>query len=377
MKIDTFLGINNVADRITLQGGEMTAATNLDISSRGKLVARRGRESLDAGGAHSVFVTPFGVLAVVDNNLNLYAADGTFLRLVYDTVGYTRVWYTLLPDGRVGFSNGLIQGLCTAAATTDWGIPRPWDAGTGIEGDVPYQVTYVRTSDGLEGPPTYGPRITTSEAIIGLPTKAGYSINVYFAPYGEVMYLAGTTSTDSFTWAGGALGAQFVGKGLDVPPVGRLLHAWNSRVLIADGSVIWATTSFNPELCNVAKDFIQMPAMVTLLYGNGDGLFVGTTDGLYFLAGQVLDQLKAQPVASGYVALGSCVEIPLSYLNEKVRPSGVLQGSLCIVEGVIHLIYGGGQIIGLTTNRYRTAATEVHATARVRDGVLQYLASPA
>lgn len=377
MKINAFLGINNIADRITLSPGEMTDATNLDVGPRGKLLSRRGRALLDAGLAHSVFQAPFGVLAVVDNDLNLYSTAGALLRQVYNTIGYTRVWYTLLPDGRVGFSNGLIQGLTSAAATTEWGIPRPEDAGTGIAGGTPYMITYVRDSDGLEGPPSYGPAIDTAEAIIGLPTRTGYSINIYFAPYGEAMFLAGTTAGDSFQWGGTALAAQQLALDNDAPPVGRLLHAWNSRVLIADGSVIWATRPFNPELCDLKRDFIQMPSTVTLLYGNGDGLFVGTADGLYFLAGQVFDQLKAQPIASGYVALGSGVEIPLSYLNEKVRPNGVLQGTLCLVEGVIHLIYGAGQIIGLTTNRYRTEATEVHATARVRDGVLQYLAAPA
>lgn len=377
MKITAFLGINNVADRITLSPGEMTAATNLDIGPRGKLLSRRGNELLTTGAAHSVFQAPFGVLAVVNNDLNLYDLDGTFLRQVYNTIGYTRIWYTLLPDGRVGFSNGLIQGLTTAAVTSDWGIPRPEDAGTGIAGDTPYMVSYVRTSDGLEGSPSYGAAINTGEAIIGLPTRTGYSIRVYFSPYGEAMFLAGTTTTDTFQWNGTPLQAVHFDGSNDAPPVGRLLHAWNSRVLIADGSVIWATRPFTPERCDLKKDFIQMPATITLLYGNGDGLFVGTTDGLYFLAGQAFDQLKAQPIASGYVALGSGVEIPLSYLNEKVRPNGVLQGTLCLVEGVIHLIYGGGEIVGLTTNRYRTAATEVHATARVRDGVLQYLASPA
>lgn len=377
MKINAFLGINNIADRVALTQGEMTAATNLDIGPRGKLLSRRGHSLLAAGSAHSVFQAPFGVLAAVDNDLNLYDLDGAFLRQVYNTIGYTRVWYTLLPDGRVGFSNGLIQGLTTATTTSDWGIPRPEDTGTGIVGDTPYMVTYVRTSDGLEGSPSYGAAINTSEAIIGLPARTGYSIRVYFAPYGEAMFLAGTTTTDTFQWNGAPLQAVHFDGSNDAPPVGRLLHAWNSRVLVADDSAIWATRPFTPERCDLKKDFIQMPATITLLYGNGDGLFVGTTDGLYFLAGQAFDQLKAQPIASGFVALGSGVEIPLSYLNEKVRPKGVLQGTLCLIEGVIHLIYGGGEIVGLTTNRYRTAATEVHATARVRDGVLQYLASPA
>lgn len=377
MKIDKFLGINNVSDPTRLRPGEMVAATDVDIGSRGTLLSRRGRTVLQAGAAHSVFKAPFGVFAVVDNDLLLFDANGTLLRTVYNTIGYTRVWYALLPDGRVGFSNGLINGLATLTSTSAWGVPMPDDAGTGIDGDTPYMITYVRGSDGLEGPPRYGTKISTTETIIGLPTRAGYTINIYFAPYGNEMYLAGNTSDDSFLHNGGALGVQHIGRGLGTPPAGTLLHAWNSRVLIVDGQTIWATRPLQPELCDLTQDFLQMPATVTLLYGNGDGLFVGTTDGMYFLAGQVLAELKAQPVASGAVVLGSGVEIPLNYLNEKVRPSGLLQGALCLIDGAVHLIYGAGNVLGLTTSFYRAdGVQEVHATFRVRDGVGQYLAAP-
>lgn len=377
MKIERFVGINNVADRTRLKPGELTAAVNVDIGSRGNLLSRRGRTTLRAGAAHSVFHAPFGVLAVVDNDLLLLNTSGVEQRTVYETLGYTRVWYTLLPDGRVAFSNGLIQGLTSATTTTEWGVPVPVDAGTGIPGDTAYAVSYVRLSDKLEGAPIYGDRIDTTQAIIGLPVRDGHSINVYFAPYGDEMYLAGNTTADSFTHTGAPLGTQLTGHGLDVPPKGTLLHAWNSRVLLADGRTIWATRPLQPELCDLTQDFLQMPAEVTMLYGNGDGLFVGTTDGMYFLAGQVLSELKSQPVASGYVVKGSSVEIPLSYLNEKARPSGLLQGALCIIEGSVHLAFGGGQVVGLTTNYFKAAGvTEVHATFRIRDGVGQYLASP-
>lgn len=378
MKLDKFLGINNVADPERLRPGEMVAAEDVDIGGRGTLMARRGRTLLQAGAAHSVFKSPFGVFVVIDNDLLLFDTAGVLLRTVYNTIGYTRVWYTLLPDGRVGFSNGLVQGLASETETTMWGVPVPVDAGTGIDGGTPYMITYVRISDSLEGPPCLGTKIDMTELIIGLPTMDGYRINVYFAPYGEEMYLAGSTDTDTFSYDGRQLVLQHTGRGLGTPPTGTLLHAWNSRVLLVDGRTIWATRPLQPELCDLTQDFLQMPAEVTLVYGNGDGLFVGTIDGLYFLAGQVLADLKSSPIASGYVAKGSGVEIPLSYLNEKARPSGQLQGSLCLIDGAVHLLFGPGNVVGLTTTQYRISdVTEVHATFRVRDGVGQYLAAPA
>lgn len=136
-----------------------------------------------------------------------FSEAGVVLRTVYPTFGYTRVWCAKLPDGRVAFSNGLIQGLCTASTTQLWGVPTPVDAGVGIDGGTLYQITYVRDSDRLEGPPLYGNLIDTTQAIIGLPQLAGHSINVYFAPYGDTMFLAGSTSTDTYLHGGGPLGA--------------------------------------------------------------------------------------------------------------------------------------------------------------------------
>lgn len=375
MIIKSFLGINNVADPTRLSAGEMTQATNVDIGERNDLRSRRGRTILFDGAAHSAFGTSFGTLVVVDSDLVLLDDAGTLLRTVYPALGYTRVWYDTLPDGRVAFSNGLINGLVTAAETRTWGVPIPVDAGVGISGNTPYMVTYVRLSDGLESAPLYGNRIDVSENIIGLPVLGGHAINVYFAPYGEAMFLAGTTATDTYVPTGGALGPQYVGSGLGRPPIGTQIHVWAGIVLVADGNVLWSTRPLQPELCDLTQDFVQLPHPITLVYGVNEGVFVGTTEGMYFLVGTAFGDLKSQSIASGPVTLGSMVEFDLSYLSKDVRPSGVDQGALCLIDSAVHLLFGG-RVVALTAGRYRMVADEVVATVRLRDGVLQYLASP-
>ncbi len=372
--VKQFLGINNVEDSTRLKPGQMLVASNVDIA--GTLLSRRGRALRKAGAAHSLFEASFGLLAVVDNDLLLLDDDGTELRLVYDTIGYTRVWYTELADGRVAFANGLISGLATASATTAWGLPVPPDAGVGIAGDTPYMVTFVRLSDGRESAPTYGTMsIDTTQWIIGLPTLAGHTLNVYLAPYGEAMFLAGSTSTDTWTPTGDPLGPQFVGGVVDTPPVGTILATWHARTLIADGSVLWATRPFQPDLCDRTRDFVQMPADITLLYGTGAGLFVGTSKALHFLGGTDFGELQMRTVTRGLVTKGSAVEIDTAYLPAEMRAGG--RGALCIVDSVLTLLTGDGQAVPLTANRYRREVEEVWATTRLRDGTLQYLASPA
>jgi hypothetical protein len=376
MKVSSFLGINNIADPARLQLGELTAATNIDVGARGELLHKRGRQLLRAGSASSVFEAPFGVFVLIDNDLLLLDKAGNLLRTVYNTLGYTRVWYVLLPDGRVGFSNGLINGIASATETAPWGVPTPIDAGTGVAGDTQYQITYVRLSDGLEGPPAFGELIDVTQAIIGLPVRAGYSINVYIAPYGEAMYLIGNTTTDTFDPLGRLLGAQYMERPRASPPVGTVMALWKSRVLIAQDNVLWATQPYRVEAVDMTRDFVQLPSLITGLYGTAEGVFVGTTTGLFFLEGAVFETLKLRPLADAPVALGSMIEIDQNYLSEKLRPQSQ-QTALCLVGGFVTMLSGAGQVVNLTSERYSTAATEVYATFRVRDGVGQYVAVPA
>lgn len=376
MDIKSFLGVNNVADVMRLKPGEMTKASDVDIASTGKVRARRGHTALVTGtAAHSVFEAPFGIFCVVDNDLRLFDAAGVLLRTVHVGLGRKRVWYILLADGRVGFSNGLINGIADLTATSDWGVPTPPDAGAGVAGVVPYFVTYVRLSDGLEGPPAYGASIDPTQDIVGLPVRSGYIINLYVAPGGAPLY-AGSTATERLT-PDATYGAVYTEPPLASPPVGTLMTYFGPRVLIAEGNTVWATQPFREELCDVTKDFLQFPDPVTLIYGvEQSGVFFGTTKNLFFAGGATFDQLKAQPIAASPVVLGSAVEIDTPFLPEKIRPKDVQQGALCIVDGFVQLLSGAGSITPLTAQRYRTTHTEVHATARVRDGVLQYIAAP-
>lgn len=377
MNITSFAGINNVADTTRLQPGELQRAENVDIDERGLLTRRRGYAQRAVGAAHSPFLAPFGLMAVLDNDLVLLNAAGDVVRTIYDTLGYTRVWYALLPDGRVVFSNGLIAGVASATETAALGVPSSVDPGVGVVGSMPYALTYVRSADGLEGAPTYGlASIDPAQAIIGLPAAAGYRINIYFAPHGEFL-LAGSTLTDTFTHGGGQLGVPLAMKGLGAPPVGRLLTMWNSRLLIADGSTLWASLAFRPELCNLTRDFLQFDHDITLLFGTDTGLFVGTTTQVMYLTGTAFDQLQVRDVSPGGATLGSCVVVDAQYLNEKVRPRGAHNAAVCLVDGVPHVLAGEGTIVPLAAERYRFSASEVWATARLKDGVLQYIAAPA
>lgn len=376
MNVSAFAGINNVSEATRLKPGELSAARDIDITSTGAAVARRGRTLLLAGAAHSLHETYFGLLAAQNNDLLLLdASTGAVQRTVMQSIGPKRIWYVQLPDGRVGYSNGLVNGVAGVFGDTPWGVPVPPDAGYGTAGGTPYQITYTRLFDQREGPPCYGPAIDPSQPLVGLPQMDGYRINVYLAPAGQ-MYLAATTTTD-FADISGPLGVSYFAGPLAPLPVGKLMTQWGARTLVAAGKTLWASAPFDAEHCDPTKDFVQFEDEITLAYAvpNG-GVFVGTTRELLFLAGATLSDARLQTVAPGAVTLGSGVEVPLHYMAEKQRPDGQQDGALCLVDGYVHLLFGAGQALPLTAERYRYTASEVRATARVRDGALQYLASP-
>jgi hypothetical protein len=379
MKTTKCLGINNVTEPTALEPGEFASAVNVFVGVAGKLSTRPPRTRIVLGVAGSPQQWGNRVLLLLNCDLVEMDEAGGNQRVIYPTLGPNRVWYAELPDGRMAFSNGLINGLIApGGVATPWGLPTPEDCGSGMAGGTRYQITYVRNSDGLEGPPAYSADlIDPTKSIVGLPQLPGFAINVYFAPYGGEAFLAGSTTTDTFAPTGAELGPQYLGHGLSAPPVGTQLTVWGSRVLIAEGSVLWATRPLQPELCDKTTDFVQFPDPITLVYGTGEGIFVGTTRVVYFLEGKTFDALSMDEVSDAPATLGSVVPIDLSELNDKARPQSASTGAVCIIGGVPSLLTGSGEVTPLTAETYQRDLSEVYATARPCDGHLQYIAAPA
>lgn len=378
MKTDAFLGINNVANTEAHKPGEFVAARNVFVGAGRKLLSKPSRGLIAAGIAASPYRWLGQIVVVLNSDLVLMSEAGVVQRILYPSMGYTRVWYAELADGRLAFSNGLIQGLVSpGGVAVAWGIQRPANAGFGLSlsSGVRHHITYVRSSDGLEGPPTYGTDlIDPSASIVGLPELAGHTINVYFAQYGEEAFYVGSTATDTFLRSSDQVGPQYIGTGLEAPPVGTQLATWRSRILLADGSVLWATKPLQPEMCDVTRDFVQMPDTITLVYGIDGGIYVGTAHGLYFLAGDTLGALTVRLLAPGPVTLGSLVEVDASELQAEARPQAALRVGLCIVNGIICML-AGGAMAPLTEQTYKRSESEVYATVRWCNGHLLYLAA--
>lgn len=388
LTFEKFTGINNVVPSHRLKKSELTAATNIDIGLDGEL-KRRGGYAEEAATCHKNLWQADGfLLATVEgNDLKAFTVGGAYTT-VSASLGASRVWYCNLPDGRTTFSNGLINGITSGGAAVAWGVPIPTSlgaiadvAGSLFPGDYQYQLTYRRTSDGLESGPLYSNPTTIAAggiALTGLPTLAGHSINVYITSHnGSSAFYAGNTtgSTFTFTGANDQLVLPCRTENLSPAPAGTVTAFWRGRVLVAVGSVMWASMAGRWQHFNLRRDFKQFSANITLIQPVDGGIFVGTEDELCFLAGTEFDKLVYTRKVEGRTVLGSGVAVR-GELIKRGEGAGLGSAMMCIADKVLTAGFSDGQVVRMTEGRYTTDVTEVAATFRMLDRVPQYVAVP-
>lgn len=386
LTFNNFTGINNILPEHRRKESNLVAAVNVDIGLTGEL-SRRGGYSEVSDSCHKNLHQAQGfMLATVGSTLTAIFPNGD-RHAVHPAMGPERVWYCNLPNGMTTFSNGLIHGMTDGITGSDWSIPAPDSLGAtgdthgGLDkGSYRYHLTFVRLSDGLEGPAISSEPIEVGLGglrIGGLPERADYKLNVYLSGKdGEGAYLAGSTTGSEFLFAGTNSTLVLPCRTLDARPmpVGSFTAVWRGRVLVAQGNVLWASMPGAAHLCQW-RDFRQFSSPITMIAPVADGIYVGTESELVFLAGDRFDQMAYRAVAAGYVVPGSGVVAP----GERVKlGDGVGRGDavLCIVGGFIVAGFGDGQLSMLTEDRYKTTTQEVAATFRTVNGIPQYIAVP-
>ncbi|MEY2653680.1 MAG: hypothetical protein RLZZ524_708, partial [Pseudomonadota bacterium] len=253
MLIKGFLGINNVQLPHRLKPEALTAATNVDIGLTGNVHRRAGYSVVSATCHKNLWQADgFKLATVAGNDLQAIAADNTHTT-VAESVGTSRVWYCNWPDGRTAYSNGALCGVASSSSATKWGVPIPASlgaaasvAGSLMAGEYRYALSHVRTSDGLEGGVRFSAplALTGGLALVGLPTLAGHTTNVYLTSHdGSQLYLAGNTALSSFAFTSGneALVVPCRTEFLSPAPAGRCLAFWRGRALVAVGSILYAS----------------------------------------------------------------------------------------------------------------------------------------
>jgi len=104
------------------------------------------------------------------------------------------------------------------------------------------------------------------------------------------------------------------GRLLGPPPFATTLAYFNGRLYLGTGKTVWATELFAYGLVDKTKGFIHFEGDVTMLGEVSDGLYVGTSEGVWFLAGPAYP-LRRTRVMDSPVIPGSMVYVPGELAN--------------------------------------------------------------
>jgi hypothetical protein len=129
------------------------------------------------------------------------------------------------------------------------------------------------------------------------------------------------------------------GEILGDPIRASCIEAYSGRIYLADDKTLWATELFRYGYVNRTRGFVQFEHTITLVMAVSDGLYVGTTGGLYFLQG-VFGAFKQQQLNSDMVLPGSGQFVPAELVHPQARNAPVPTGIAAV------FMTSGGVIAG-------------------------------
>lgn len=331
-------GVNMLSPETALPAGAVRAAINVDFDRAGKWRRRSGVTLAVTGqDVHSLW-------APAGDGPDVYYVDGTWLYRVDPAkgvasrravrAGLTRgapMAFCALND-EICYSNGYESGSVFDTIGMEMpvgGITCAFRAGGSLAPGA-YKVGLVYVKDSGE----------ESGALVAdfhLATLGGIAVNNFPLPQDTSIrrarfYLSPPNDEDvlyqaleiTFNVADILFSVPAAGKMLDTwfltpPPPAHLLRTFNGRLYGADGSVLWYSQAFRYGLYKPSTDYIDMGARITLIEeaADGRGLFVGTTDGTFFLAGDVLKmQLQSVSELSPIEGTGTAIDTKVFGMKE-------------------------------------------------------------
>lgn len=377
-------GLRNDVGPERLELGDLVSGTNVDIDATGKLSRRKGRSQCFSGNCHSLWSGGTHSLVVRNNVLCRVNEDLTFESLGKTILGVKATYAHL--NGHTYFSDGAITGVVTPSwSVRSWGIPSVdatapvVDVGALPDGVYQYAMTLVRL-DGYESGAIRTKSITlpANSSLVwpSLPFHSdAVAVRIYFSrPNSETLYMAGEFSISTESASIGALPGQrpeLKNLGLTAPSAGLVYGPENGRIYIAKDNFVSFTRPFRYELMEPSTDWWAFPDPVTEVCFVADGVYIGTTEATFFMAGRDPAQTDVRLV------------LPYGIIHnttQKVAPelvgNGDFNGSPLVWMSTHGPILGlpSGQVINLTGQRYRIpAATSGAALFKPDAGRPQYI----
>lgn len=299
------VGIDHVTPESALPDGAVADAVNVDFDRAGGFASRPGATRLLTGNVHSLWTAENGqAYGVVDGVICRLDTDGSTIETAAAwTLGQDLpVTYADLNDDVIAATQRELVSLGRGECL---GLPTPSDAGLAAEtwpetyggltsGRYGVALAHLRgdeesgLSDGafVEVAEGGGLRLALPQPDSALNVTA---MRVYrTAPNGEVYHRVADVPLGITSYLLGAtpLGRPADTQYLEPLPGGHYVRAWRGRVLVARGNVLRFSQPLRFGLHDPRTDFVQFEQRIDLLEPVDGGVFVGTRDGVVFLAGE-------------------------------------------------------------------------------------------
>lgn len=315
---DGWTGLKNTVKPERLGPKELARAINIDLDDIGQPHRRRGYTLKLAGDCHSLFQSDNGVVYGVKDNV---------LGIVNPNYSFTALKSGLNSDPRSGLS--------------------PLDYV-----QIGTQIFYSSAQDN---------GVIDTVAMTVAPW--GPSQDIFLSPV-----LNPTANLP-------AIRGRLLGK----PPLATSLTYYNGRIYLAQGRTLWATEMFSYNLIDKTKNYMLFEHDITVLGTVTDGIYVGTTHGVWFVSGTISGggMKRASVMDSGAIP-GSMVSVPKEVANppEAGRSGKQVNVALCFMTDKGFCVADdGGEVWNVTEDKYFfPEATRAAAMFRRQDGYNTYVA---
>ena len=320
--LNGFDGLKNTVQAERMTPHDLVRATNVTLDDAGQLSRRRGFTRKLSGNAHSPFTASGGQVFIVLNG----------------ALGWLRRDYSFQP---------LRAGI---AADPSAGTP---------------PLSYAQVGDTVY----FSSPAESGKIAISTMTVADWGVpeSLWLSP---VVLPTATLQ-------------PIAGKLLRKPPNASGLAYFNGRIYLAVGRIVRVTELYLYDWVDATKGFWPFEADVTMVGAVGDGVYIGTAEGLWFVSPQIRmdgssSGMKRTRVMDSPVIPGSMVMIPAELGNPPQVPATAdtpMQVALMFMttNGVC-VASNGGTATNLTESKFFfPEALSAAALFRRQDGMNQYV----
>ena len=338
-----FVGLRNTVERERLGPDELEIAVNIDLDDVGEIHRRQGSQLVASGNWANIFSSLEGYIYGVRNG-NLVRVYPNFSTKIIQA-GFD----PLVPIAFEQFAAGTIYWSCrtqNGVISTSSDTNSPW-LGPALG---PQYIPDLLDPNAPQVPALPAGTWWLSPIVNPLPTLA-----------------------------------PIKGRILGPPPFASFLSYFNGRIYMGIGRTVWYTELYLYNYVNKTKNFFNFEADITMIGTVTDGIYVGTTEGLYFLSpapkieGHPAGAMKKTRVMDTGVVPGSMVYIPGELGNPpQVGPDQDTPMKVSIMF-MTNKGYCVAQDGGITTNFSEDkfnfpAAASASAMYRAQQGYHQYVA---